>query len=146
MVGIKNVSELLFRLLPITIGFRFRLQVQRGLGIYQTKVIMSNKRLNGDPSVLVLGLLSVTLTFYGYNHFYGIPTLITLICGISAWKKANQNINIYKQSPDEIDSKSIKIIKIGKVLGIIGAFFSIIIISILILFLWLGQDQTYIEF
>ena len=129
MGGIKNVSELLFRLLPITIGFRFRLQVQRGLGIYQTKVIMSNKRLTGDPSVLVLGLLSVTITFYGYKHFYGIPTLITLICGISAWKKANQNIKTFKKSPNEFDTKSLKIVKIGKVLGIIGVIFSLIIIN-----------------
>jgi len=107
---------------------------------------MSNNRLTGDPSVLVYGILSVSLPLYGYNYLYGLPTLIALCCGFAALIKANKNLKIYKQTPKTFKDKSLKVIKSGKILSIIGIILSTIILCILVIFLWLSQGESYIEF
>ena len=106
---------------------------------------MSNNRLAGDPSILIMGLISFFMSFSGY-FLWGIPAFITLVLGIITWRKAKRDLKLFKQSPEAYDPKTYSTVRGGKIMGILGIIFSFFIICFWLFIFWLGYGDNQVEF
>ncbi len=101
---------------------------------------MDNRnKLSADPSALVLGIISISLLFFGFCCGFLVP--FSLVLGIIGWIIAHKSLKECDEHREEFSPKSRSNVYTGKVLSIIGTIVSgiAVIVGVVCLILYGGE-------
>lgn len=101
-------------------------------------------KLSGDPTAIVLTILSLIIIFLGCCC--GVFAFVSLILSIIGLIVANKSIRAYALDPEAYDFKSYKAMNTARILGIVGIALSALIVIAQVSFLLTEGKQISEDF
>lgn len=97
------------------------------------------QKLPADPLSLTLGIVSLVL-FITLCWCYGVVSILTLVLSIIGLVQANRSLKQYRSKPDKYSYSTLRSVQNGRILNLISAILSgIVILAFIIIAIFFGS-------